>query len=90
MVSSGMLPILNYDMVFLGLKLSLVYLREVAEVTRVPTDIRNFDSLFLLINEAEVLFLTVIGFSSESAVENGKNCLRLNSFRCSLGGKKPG
>lgn len=75
---------------FFGLKLSFVYFKEVADVTKVPTDIRNFDNLFLLINDADVLFFTVIGFYSGSVVENGKNCLRLNYFKCYLGGKKPG
>lgn len=79
---------------FLGLKLFFVYFNEVADVTKVPTDIRNLDNLFLLNNEADVLFFAVNGplprFYSCYMRENGRNCLRLNYFKCYLGGKNPG
>mgnify|MGYP006872390139 CR=1 FL=1 len=37
-------------------------LNDVAEVAIVPTDILNFESLFLLNKEADVLFFAVTGF----------------------------
>lgn len=65
-------------------------LKEVADVAIVPTDIRNLDSLYLLKSEADVLFFTVIGFSSGYDVEKGRKFFLLYIFNYYLGGNIPG
>jgi len=56
----GIFYILNYETVFFMLYCGV--LNDVAEVAIVPTDILNFESLFLLNKEADVLFFAVTGF----------------------------
>jgi hypothetical protein len=69
-----------------------VYFIEVADVNKLPTDIRYFYKRFLLSKEAEVLFLIVFFFyfGYESVVEKGKNSFRLYYLRSSFGGNMPG